>query len=89
MKNKKIRRGIRGLCAAMILAVSVTCVWNSQACMVRAEDEKKEDNTDKMTDEEKKMKEELDAAYKIKTESNDIPKWPEGPGTYGEAAIVI
>lgn len=90
MKNKKIRRGLRGFCAALILMLSFTCVWNSQVRVVHAtEDEKKDEKKEELTDEEKKMKEELDAAYKIKTESNDIPNWPQGPGTYGEAAIVM
>ena len=84
-----MKRGVRVFCAVLVLVMTFSCAWYSQVHIVRAEDEKKEDNTDKMTDEEKKMKEELDAAYKIKTESNDIPKWPEGPGTYGEAAIVM
>lgn len=42
-----------------------------------------------MTEEEKKMKEELDKAYKIPTESNSWEGWKKGPGTYGEAAIVM
>lgn len=88
MKNQKIRRGIRGFCAVLILALTVTCAWNSRVQVVHATEDKKTDEKE-LTDEEKKMKEELDAAYKIKTESNDIPNWPQGPGTYGEAAIVM
>ncbi len=42
-----------------------------------------------LTEEEKKMQEELDAAYKIPTESNSWEGWKKGPGTYGEAAIVM
>ena len=84
-----MKRGVRVFCAVLVLVMTFSCAWNSQVHIVHAEDEKKEDSTDQMTDEEKRMKEELDAAYKIKTESNDIPNWPEGPGTYGEAAIVM
>ena len=29
------------------------------------------------------------AAYEMKVESNDWKNWPQGPGTYGEAAIVM
>lgn len=42
-----------------------------------------------LTEEEKRMQEELDKAYKIPTESNDWEGWEKGPGTYGEAAIVM
>lgn len=45
--------------------------------------------TKELTEEEKKMKEELDKAYKIPTESNSWEGWKKGPGTYGEAAIVM
>lgn len=48
-------------------------------------------NTEKeeLTEEEKRMQEELDKAYKIPTESNTWEGWVKGPGTYGEAAIVM
>lgn len=42
-----------------------------------------------LTEEEKKMQKELEAAYKIPTESNSWEGWKKGPGTYGEAAIVM
>lgn len=42
-----------------------------------------------LTAEEKRMQEELDKAYKIPTESNSWEGWEKGPGTYGEAAIVM
>ena len=52
---------------------------------------KKTENAEKkeLTEEEKKMQEELDKAYKIPTESNAWEGWVKGPGTYGEAAIVM
>lgn len=48
-------------------------------------------NTEKkeLTEEEKKLQEELDKAYKIPTESNSWEGWVKGPGTYGEAAVVM
>ncbi len=42
-----------------------------------------------LNEEEKKMQEELDKAYKIPVESNAWEGWVKGPGTYGEAAIVM
>ena len=39
--------------------------------------------------EEQKLQQELDAAYAMTVQSNSIPGWPQGPGTYGDAAIVM
>lgn len=38
---------------------------------------------------EQKLQQELDAAYALTVQSNSIPGWPQGPGTYGDAAIVM
>ena len=85
-----MRRNMRIVCAALILMLTVTYVWNCRVSTVYAtESGQTEENKEELTEEEKKLKEELDAAYKIKTESNNLPNWPKGPGTYGEAAIVM
>ncbi len=39
--------------------------------------------------EEERLQQELDAVYAMPVESNAIEGWPQGPGTYGEAAIVM
>jgi len=39
--------------------------------------------------EEKQRLEEMEKAYAIATESNELADWPEGPGTYGESSIVM
>jgi len=39
--------------------------------------------------EEKQRQEDMEKAYAIPTESNQLAGWPEGPGTYGEASIVM
>lgn len=44
---------------------------------------------EEMTEEEKARQELLDKTYKIEVASNKIPGWPQGPGTYGEAACVM
>lgn len=41
-----------------------------------------------MTPEEREKKAEEDA-YKMEIQSNGWKNWPKGPGTYGEAAIVM
>lgn len=68
------------LCANL----GVTAVAADAAKTDSKKTEKKE-----LTEEEKKAKEELDKAYKIPIESNTWAGWSEGPGTYGEAAIVM
>lgn len=39
--------------------------------------------------EEQKLQQELDAVHAIPVQSNEWEGWPQGPGTYGEAAIVM
>ena len=53
--------------------------------MKALEEEKKEED---MTPEELEKKAEEDA-YKMEIQSNSWKNWPQGPGTYGEAAIVM
>ena len=45
-------------------------------------------NSEELTpeDPEKKIQEEV---YKMPIQSNEWTNWPQGPGTYGEAAIVM
>lgn len=47
------------------------------------------DSTTDATSQESEVDDELAAAYKISVESNALDNWPEGPGTYGEGAIVM
>lgn len=47
------------------------------------------DSTTDATNQESEVDDELQAAYKIAVESNELDNWPEGPGTYGEGAIVM
>lgn len=75
----------------IVIFAFLLCVSPSMTVLAtgtaQTEDGQKE--TKKLTPEEKKMQEELEAAYKIPTESNSWEGWKEGPGTYGEAAIVM
>lgn len=41
-----------------------------------------------LTDEQR-LQQELDAVYAMPVQSNEIEDWPQAPGTYGEAAIVM
>lgn len=46
-------------------------------------------DTKELTKEEKKAKRALERLYQLPIQSNELTSWPEGPGTYGEAAIVM
>lgn len=47
------------------------------------------ENTDEELTEEEKAQKVLDTVYQMPVQSNEIEGWPQGPGTYGEAAIVM
>ena len=76
-----------------ILSAFLICVFCLYTCISSyAADASQTDGTqaeNELTEEEKKMKEELDKAYSIPAESNAWEGWAKGPGTYGEAAIVM
>ena len=51
--------------------------------------EETDTTTDSASSQETEVDDELQAAYNITVESNELKNWPEGPGTYGEGAIVM
>ena len=56
----------------------------AQSRETKAEDEK--------TEEEKKKEayeKEVRAVYQLPVQTNELKGWPQGPGTYGDAAIVM
>lgn len=62
---------------------------NAQSADAAADDTRKEEKKEEdMTPEELEKKAEEDA-YKMEIQSNSWKNWPQGPGTYGEAAIVM
>lgn len=84
--NKTWKKVIAAVLAA-VLCLSVGSAFGGTSISVAKE---KNDKVNKeLTEEEKKAKEELEKAYKISTESNKWEGWKKGPGTYGEAAIVM
>ncbi|MGN0483400.1 MAG: D-alanyl-D-alanine carboxypeptidase family protein [Lachnospiraceae bacterium] len=80
--NRKVWRRCVSVILTCVLCLSMGTI--SFASNVSQTDENKEELTA-----EEKMKEELDKAYKIPVESNSWEGWKKGPGTYGEAAIVM
>lgn len=68
---------------AIILSMILTIGMGITAYAAEAE------TTDEELTEEEKVQKELDTVYAMEVQSNGIKGWPQGPGTYGEAAIVM
>ncbi|MBC5745022.1 D-alanyl-D-alanine carboxypeptidase [Lachnospiraceae bacterium MD308] len=81
----------RLMSTALVFVLCMTLGMTAFAAETTQSGDKKTENAEKkeLTEEEKRMQEELDKAYKIPTESNAWEGWVKGPGTYGEAAIVM
>lgn len=47
------------------------------------------DNSAELTPEEQAVQDELNRVYEMPVQTNEIAGWPQGPGTYGEAAIIM
>lgn len=47
------------------------------------------DQTEELTREEKKERKRLKKLYKLPVQTNELTGWAKGPGTYGEAAILM
>lgn len=73
-----MRKGRRFFAALLVLLSCISI--GMQAAATDAEE---------LTKEEKKAKRMLERLYKLPVQSNELTNWPEGPGTYGEAAIVM
>lgn len=84
-----MRRDCKRLMSTVL--VFVLCMALGMTAFAAGTTQSGNENTEKkeLTEEEKKLQEELDKAYKIPTESNSWEGWVKGPGTYGEAAIVM
>ncbi len=82
-------RGCKRLMSAVLVFVLCMTLGMTAFAAEKTQSDKKSTEKKELTEEEKKMQEELDKAYKIPTESNSWEGWVKGPGTYGEAAIVM
>ena len=95
-----MRRITRALAVAVSLILLGTLAAGNMTAQVLASEQAPADTAEKpeseMTEEEKKAKEEkeayekeIQACYDLPVDSNDWPNWPQGPGTYGYAGIVM
>ena len=89
---RKIRGGFLLLAFAAVL---VSCAGRpvyatepSQDDAAASGESSETDSEEELTPEEA-LKKELDTVYQMEVQSNSWKNWPEGPGTYGEAAIVM
>ena len=89
-----MRRGIRLLSASLMLIFSLSMGMTAHATRENGTENGTENAAEAQTPEEELTPEEqaqkaLEEAYAIPVESNGIKNWPQGPGTYGDAAIVM
>ena len=72
----------RLLSAFLIMAMSLSMTMTAGATATN-------DNADGELTEEELYEQQLQEIYDMPVQSNKIANWPKGPGTYGEAAIVM
>ena len=86
---RKIRGGFLLLAfAAVLVSCAGRPVYATEASQDDAAASGETDSEEELTPEEA-LKKELDTVYQMEVQSNSWKNWPEGPGTYGEAAIVM
>ena len=73
----------------MILMLSMGMTASATEQVQEGTEQEAAGNADTELSEEERLQQELDAVYALPVESNNIKGWPQGPGTYGEAAIVM
>lgn len=85
-----MRRGVRLLSASLMLIFSLSMGMTAHATRENGTENAAEAQMpeEELTPEEQARKA-LEDAYAIPVESNGIKNWPQGPGTYGDAAIVM
>lgn len=88
MKILSKKTGQRLLCACIIFTL---CISMGTTAYAVPQIEKEEPFPEGLTEEErneeeKKRQKEI---YELPVQTNEIPGWPEGPGTYGYAGIVM
>lgn len=85
----KRRKKVLSVVLALLLLLSMgTAAAATEQAQEGAEPENSGNEETELTEEER-LQQELDVVYALPVESNEIKEWPQGPGTYGEAAIVM
>ena len=73
-----MKYGIRALAAFLVLLLLLSMGMTAGAA-----------ETQELTPEEQAEEEEKQRVYALPVQTSELAGWPEGPGTYGEAAIVM
>ena len=85
-----MRANIRGGFLTLALAAVLAFGMAVPACATETDQNtSSEEEEEELTPEQAALKEELDQVYQMEVQSNGWTDWPQGPGTYGEAAIVM
>ena len=84
----RFKRMLAAMAAFLMMAMNINLMVSATAPETVPEEKKESE----MTEEEKEAaayQKELEDTYKLPVQSNELKQWPEGPGTYGDAAIVM
>lgn len=73
-----MRKGRRMLSAFLVMVMCLSMGMSAAAT-----------DMEELTPEQQEAQKELDRLYGLPIQSNELPGWPQGPGTYGEAGIVM
>ncbi len=75
----------------LVLLLTICLSMTALASDTEKDKDKDKDDSEKTEEEleEEKLEKERQEMYDRPVQSNEIPGWPKGPGTYGEAGIVM
>lgn len=68
-----------------VVLVVILCSGMSMTAYATPENQ----STDELTPEQQAVQDELNRVYSLPVQTNELANWPQGPGTYGEAAIIM
>lgn len=85
----KRRKKVLAAVLALILVLSMSTAVSATEQAQEETEPGDAGNVETELTEEERLQQELDTAYALPVESNEIKDWPQGPGTYGEAAVVM
>ena len=87
MKNQWIKRGKR-IFPIMLLFIVLLAGTETDVYATGIQNQEEEASEEELTDEEKQAAL-LKEIYEMPVQTNELEGWPQGPGTYGDAAIVM
>ena len=87
MKNQWIKRGKR-IFPIMLLFIVLLAGTEADVYATGIQNQEEEASEEELTDEEKQAAL-LKEIYEMPVQTNELEGWPQGPGTYGDAAIVM